>query len=203
MSFPVPDFALEGGLRLVTASLNHLLEQNSWAGARLGKHIGKILLIRAGTLPPLSLSVKAGGRFGTYTPEHGGGTPDVEVAFAMHLLPSLLTDTQAAMQHASINGVAGFAEDVAFIFKHIQWHPEDDLSALIGDVPAQRLGHVLRQGAQGIKRGLGRLGSNWEEHLGYEAELLVQQGSFHQFCASIQEANDDLLALERRVGLLS
>ncbi|MCM5571857.1 hypothetical protein M6I34_15160 [Burkholderiaceae bacterium FT117] len=195
--------ARQGAAALV-AALDHLLEQNEWARARLAMHAGRRVLIGVdlpalpGLPEPRILAAIADG--GRLQPASGEGS---EPAVTMMLRPSVDAAFDFARggprelsRHLRIEGDVMLAAALGELAQHLRWDAAEDLSRVTGDVAAQRIVGAA-EGAFGALRDAGdRLQSNLLRYLSVESGQLVDRSALDAFASQLD-------GLERRLQALS
>lgn len=135
----------------LVAAFAHVLEQHPWAQDRLRMHAGRVIELGAElpppferSLPPLRLIVTPEGGFAR---DESDQTPAVR----MRLRPSidagfawLRHGTVGLQQYLSLEGDVLLAATIAELAQGLRWDWEDDLSRLVGDVAAHRIGRTVR-----------------------------------------------------------
>src|SRR5205085_11783400 len=147
------------------------------ARERLAQHVGQSAELRPPFLPPLRLVVAAGGRL-----EPGGAEPSATV---------------------TLDGVAGegtLADELRFLQKNLRWDFEEELSRVIGDVAAQRLGGALRAFARWQVDAAHRLTEALADYATTESAALVRRGELARFAADIERLRVAIDELERRLA---
>jgi len=196
---------LSTGLNLMLSSVflsatNHLLFQAGWARARLQGHAGRTARLSLTPLAEIDFSVAADGHLAAWA---GDEAPEVLLRLAAADLPKLWADgLEKAMRHVRIEGNAEFADALGFVFRHLRWDAEEDLSRVFGDIAAHRLVEGGRRAAEEGKRSVERAGSNIAEYLTEEAPLLVPRTALPAFFHQIVELRDALGRLDKRIGRL-
>ncbi len=79
---------------------------------------------------------------------------------------------------------------------------EEPLARLIGDIPAHRLGKLVRSTTDWARQAFETLGRNTAEYLEYEARALATREDVAEFVADVDRLRDDLARLEARVARL-
>ncbi len=181
---------------------NHLLEQASWARERLAAFSESSVQVSA---PPveLRLVIDDHGRFCEVDAAPAASRADVHIRLPFAELPTILAGgTDRLMNAARIEGNAELAETIGFVFRNLEWDAEEDLSRLVGDLPARRI-HL---GAQALRsahaRALEATGANLAEYLVDEAELLVCRPSLRTLSEETTEIRDRIARLEKRIARL-
>jgi ubiquinone biosynthesis accessory factor UbiJ len=145
---PPPWLVRELQQRIVLA-LNHVLQQEPEAMARLARQKGRSVQIVAA---PITLQLVA-------TP---AGLLDIASQDAKAELILTVTDTNPVSLVQStlrgrkpaiqIQGDVQLAAEVNWLVDHVCWDAEEDLSRMIGDAPAHSAMQALRQIAQMLKK---------------------------------------------------
>ena len=139
--FPPPAWAvLEGQHRLVLL-LNHVLQQEPEAQSRLRRQSGKTALIQWRAVS-LQLVATPAGLLDLATPT---AAPDLTLSLTqpspLELLRGSIT---GAKPEVRIEGDVQLAAEVNWLVDHLRWDIEEDLSRIVGDVAAHRLGLLGR-----------------------------------------------------------
>jgi ubiquinone biosynthesis accessory factor UbiJ len=168
----------QGASTALLAFFNHVLTQHQWARDKLGMHVGRTVLIGLDvtTLPKLpflplpevrALIVDQGllEPFGSSGPPPRGAAsplnglaekPSVE----MRITPSfeaMQSFTQEGphglLRHMRIEGDVLLAAALGEIASQARWDFEDDLSKVVGDIPARRFGQFIDDGKFALQDG--------------------------------------------------
>lgn len=132
-------------------ALSHVLEQYPSAQDKLRMHAGRVIELGAelpppfeGTLPPLRLAVTP---LGGFAQAEAGEAPAVK----MLVRPSIdagfawMRHGPTGLQrHLRIEGDVMLAATIAELIQTLRWDWEEDLSRLVGDVAAHRIGVMAR-----------------------------------------------------------
>lgn len=185
---------------LFLSATNHLLSQAGWARQRLQPHAGRTARLALAPVAEIDLSVAADGHLAEWSGEE---PPEVTLRLAVADLPRLLVDgLETAMRHVRIEGNAEFAEALGFVFRHLRWDAEEDLSHVFGNIAAHRLVEGGRKAAAEGKRSLERAGGNLAEYLTEESPLLVQRKALPGFAEDVVALRDAVARLDKRIGRL-
>ncbi|CAH1746578.1 Ubiquinone biosynthesis accessory factor UbiJ [Thauera humireducens] len=182
------------------SATNHLLSQSGWARTRLQPHAGRTARLAIAPLAELDFSVSAEGYLAAWS---GEDAPEVLLRLAAVDLPRLLVDgLETAMRHVRIEGNAEFADALGFVFRHLRWDAEEDLSRVFGDIAAHRLveggKHLVGEG----RRSLERVSGNLAEYLTEESPLLVPRNALAELSQDVIALRDALGRLDKRVSRL-
>ncbi len=182
----------------LAAAINHLLEQEAWARAKLARHAGKVALFDAGIIS-LRLGVSADGMVQAVPAD---ALADVSIRAALADLPLMLQNRAHAFSHVRIEGDADFASTISQLADSLKWEAEHDLANVIGDVPAARLvsgARTLARGAQDTRR---RVEENLAEYFLEEDPVLVRKKAVEDFSDEVTQLRDDIERLAKRVEKL-
>ncbi|MGB0129202.1 MAG: SCP2 sterol-binding domain-containing protein [Rhodocyclaceae bacterium] len=174
--------------------LNHLLQDAQWARERLARSAGATARL---ALPGLLLEFTINAD-GTVT-QTSASECDVVVTLPPEAILAAGTDFAAAMRKARITGSAELADTLAFVFRNLRWDAEEELSRIVGDIPARRLADIGRRFAVWQKGSALRLTENVVEFLQDEQPLLVSNVAVAGFCEAVDNLRDDLARLEKRI----
>lgn len=182
------------------SATNHLLSQSGWARTRLQPHAGRTARLTIAPLADLDFSVSVEGYFAAWS---GEDAPEVLLRLAAVDLPKLLVDgLETAMRHVRIEGNAEFADALGFVFRHLRWDAEEDLSRVFGDIAAHRMVEGGKQLVGEGRRSLERVGGNLAEYLTEESPLLVPRSALAELSQDVIALRDALGRLDKRVSRL-
>lgn len=199
------------GLRAVLAALNHLLDQDETARARLAPHAGRVLRIEVlpnaakpsaavrPPPPPLDLRVTQAGRLQAAS----DGDPEPAVRMRVGLSLESVSDffRQGAVgiqRHLRIEGDVLFAAALGELARSLRWDVEEDLSRLTGDVVAHRLVGAASQQHLALRDLMERTAQGLARYFTVEAPTLVTRGELHEHADALSSLESQLSFLERR-----
>jgi ubiquinone biosynthesis protein UbiJ len=183
----------------VAAALNHLLEGESWARERLAPFAGESLELRAPPLPALRLAIAADGRLAP-APEHAA--PSLTLAIGAQALPALARGEDHFLRAIEVSGNARLASEVMFLFRHLRWDFEEDLSRLVGDAAAHRAADAVRTLLAWQKDAARRIAEGLMEYAVEEQRLLVPRAELERLAQGAAQLRDALERLEKRIERL-
>ena len=181
-------------------ALNHLLGAETWARDRLKPYAGQCVEFRAPPLPALQLAIVDTGLLADAAPD---AVPNLVVTIASGALPALMQGEEALMRQINIEGSADLAAAVQYLFRHLRWDFEEDLSKLFGDALAHRAVEQGSRFAAWNREAAGRLAQNLAEYWIEEQPLLARPAAVRQFLVGVDQLRDDLARLEKRVAALA
>lgn len=146
--FQPPAWAIEEGQQRLVLFLNHVLMQEKQAQERLLRQKGRSVHARWGIFA-IDLIVTPAGLVDR---TQGSAKPDllltVEAQSPLRLAQSVLSGKAPPVQ---IEGDVLLAAELGWLAENLRWDVEEDLSRLIGDVPAHTVANVGRRLVAGLK----------------------------------------------------
>jgi ubiquinone biosynthesis protein UbiJ len=185
--------------RGAVAGLNHLLAQQPWAAERLSTFAGQSVQFRCRPFPDLRIRILEGGLLDQ---AKAGDAGNLIVTLKPAALPLLLARDETVLKQVEIEGSADLASTVQYLFRHLVWDAEEDLSSLLGDVVAHRLASEGRAFAAWQRDAATRLAQNFAEYWTEEQPLLARPSDVEQFCRDVDAFRDDVARLEKRIERL-
>ncbi len=181
-------------------ALNHLLGAEDWARDKLKPYAGQCVEFRASPLPALRLVILDSGLLGKAAPD---AAPNLVLTIGSGALPALLQGDDALLREIGIEGNADLAGTVHYLLRHLRWDPEEDLSAIFGDVIAHRAMHEGSRFAAWNREAAGKLAQNLAEYWTEEQPMLVRPTTVREFQAEVDKLHDELARLEKRIDALT
>jgi ubiquinone biosynthesis accessory factor UbiJ len=154
----------QGTARALLAVFNHILGQHQWARDKLGMHVGRTVLVGLDTenlpklpfLPPpeiRALISAEGLLIEAPTPAYDASAaaqvtdkPSVEMRIkpSFDAMSTLSKEgPQGLLRHMKIEGDVLLAAALGEIASEARWDFEDDLSKVVGDISARRVGRLV------------------------------------------------------------
>lgn len=184
--------------RMISGALNHLLDREEWARARLQPFAGRSMCIES---MPFSF-VFSIDTSGFLVPASERTKTDVLIRLPDDTLPRFLTDRERIFAAANVSGTADIAETLGFVFRYLRWDTEADLARLTGDIAARRIMRGLRSLADVHRRGVRRFAENLVEYATDERRVLIRPQTLITMSSEIEAIVAVLAQLEDRVSQL-
>jgi len=183
------------------AFINHVLAQQPWAREELARYAGRSLRLAA---PPFALGLQIGdtGEVSALPPGSAAGTADVTLSVAATRVPLLFIDPETAMKDVRIEGDAEFAQTLARLARELRWDVEEDLSKLLGDIPAHQMMRFARAFSAWGREAGRRFAETTSAYLVDESPTLVRRDAAEAFARDVATLRDDQARLEKRLELL-
>ena len=178
------------------ALLNHLLRGQPWLRERLVPFAGRSVRLE---VPPLGL-VLAINAEGELQPS-GAATVDASARLSPLTVVRLAAGEEGARSGIDVTGDAALAAALAGVLRELRWDAAEDLSQLIGDIPAQRLVR-LGQGVLAWQReALSSLLAAASEYLVEERHVLPGREAVASWARKVDALRDDAERLGQRIDL--
>lgn len=183
---------------ILTRLLNHLINQNLWAKEQLQPFGGKTVSF---SIPPVHANVTV--------LEDGGlamagesASIDASVIIPLPVALRLLANDDAAITLATLEGDTELAATLAKVLRGISWEYEEDLSKLIGDIPAHQTAEFGRKAVREIKSQSINLAQMLSEYLQEEQPMIAKKRHINHFNHEVDTLREDTERLEKRIEKL-
>lgn len=184
---------------LLTRLLNHLINQNIWAKEQLQPFGGKTVRF---SIPPISATLTVLEN-GSLAIAGDSALADASVTIPLPVAFRLLANDDAAATLATLEGDTELAAALAKVLRGISWEYEEDLSKIIGDIPAHQLSKFGRKAVSEVKsQGLNlmqMLTEYWQE----EQPMIAKKRHVEAFNQEVDTLREDSERLEKRIEKLS
>jgi len=181
-------------------ALNHLLGAEASARDKLKPYAGQCVEFRNPPLPVLRLVILDSGLL---APAAEDAAPNLVVTIGPGALPAFARGEDALMREIGIEGNADLASTVQYLFRHLGWDVEEDLSRIFGDALAHRMVEQGKRFAAWNREAVTKLAQNLTEYWIEEQPLLARPADARQFLAGVDQLRDDLARLEKRIDALT
>jgi ubiquinone biosynthesis protein UbiJ len=111
-------------------------------------------------------------------------------------------EPSAVISLSGISGSGPLAEELRYLARHLRPDMEEELSRVVGDVAAQRIGDSVRALARWQRDAAQRAGEALADYAVDEQRLLVRRAELAQLTADIARLGDALMQLEQRIARL-
>ncbi len=184
---------------LLTRLLNHLINQNVWAREQLRPFGGKTVKF---TIPPFSayLTVLEDGGLAM---AGESSTADANITVPPSVALRLLANDDAASTLATLEGDTELAATLAKVLRGMSWEYEEDLSKVIGDIPAHQLGEFGRKASHEIRSQSLNLMQMLVEYWQEEQPMIAKKRHVESFNQEVDTLREDTERLEKRIEKLS
>lgn len=187
----------------IEAVLNRQVSASPRAGELLAGLAGRCLTV---TLrhTPWRVAFRSDGK-ALFLSRDAGGDSDAEISGSpFNLLALAGTSPEAVIRRGdvTIEGDAQIANQFRELGTLLRPDIEEELSRIVGDVPAHQLGLVARASLDWLRKGLSTAGSNLAEYLAHERRDLVPQAEAAEFLQGVDQLRETVDRLEARIAAL-
>ena len=179
-------------------AINHVLRSTPLALERLRRHAGRTAAFHVGPVDVV-LTVRDTGEVQAANRE---APRDLEVKLSPFLVPRLAAGDERAFHEVEMQGDVEFAQDVAFLARHLRWDYEEDLSKVVGDIAANRIGWAARGFRDWSRDAALRAGQGLAEYWTEETPVLASRVKVEGFVRDVDALRDDVERLEKRIERL-
>lgn len=194
MKLPLVDLPVRAGL----AAINRLLRRQPWAMERLEPYAGRHVALSLPAMP-VTLAITP---FGLLTLASPAAPADATIGLPPLAVLRLLARQPVAAREFSVQGDTHLAADLAYVFQHLDWQVEEQLSGLLGDIAAHR---IVRAGS-GLYAWQQATAQRWTqamaEYLTEERALLARPGQVKAYVDAVDALRDDTERLEKKLEQL-
>ena len=176
-------------------TVNHLLEQESWARSQLLPHAGKVACLDAG-IATVRLKVTADGMVASAPAEDPLA---VTIRIRPADLPLILQNRERAFSYVKIDGDADFANTISKVSQNLRWDIANDLSQVVGDIAAQRIVDGAGAAAATVRSTQQKVMENLAEYFLEEKPMLMRPQAVTEFTADVTRLRDDVERLAKRI----
>lgn len=179
-----------------TRLLQHLIAQNSWTNAMLQPFAAKSVQFNVGFMSTGLVILENGGL------AIAGETniPDATVNIPPSLLLRLIAKDEAAKLQVSIEGDTHLAAELAKVFANMHWDYEDDLSKLVGDIPANKIGNFARDATSSVKETSINLAEMLSEYWQEEKPMIAKKRHVEEFNMQVDTLRADVARFEKKLA---
>ncbi len=180
---------------LVTRFLQHLTNQNEWSRKYLQPFAGKVVrfdfvLAKTDLLILEDGSLALGGE--TYVPEATVYAPP-------SLMLGMMAGDESAKTHIKIEGDAHLATEISKVLQHMRWDIEEDLSKVVGDIAAFKIGEISKKTFAEAKKQSINVAEILSEYWQEEKNILAKKRHVEAFNANVDALVSDVARFEKRI----
>ena len=147
----------------------------------------------------LRFSIEPNGELRVAAP---GAATDVAIEMSASLILRALTDRATALNEATISGDTSLAQTLAYIAQNLRWDYEEDLSKVVGDITAHRIGSTARNVSAWAKESTNSFLQMSKDFWTEERPTIAKSEDISAFIASVDELRDTTARLEKRLAML-
>ncbi|WP_020166593.1 MULTISPECIES: ubiquinone biosynthesis accessory factor UbiJ [Methylotenera] len=184
---------------LVTRFLQHITNQNNWSRAYLVSFAGKVVQFDF-VLAKTNLAILEDGSLSL-----AGETaqPDAFIHIPPSLALRLLAKDEAAKLQIKIDGDTHLATELSKILQQMRWDIEEDLSHLVGDITASKLGETTQKVLHESKKQTVNLAEMLTEYWQEEKPVVAKKRHIEQFNHDVDSLKSDIARFEKKLQKLA
>jgi ubiquinone biosynthesis protein UbiJ len=183
---------------LITRFLQHLTNQNNWSREYLQPFAGKVVTFDF-VLAKANLLILEDGSLAL-----AGETaaPEANIHVPPSLALRLLSGDENAKMHIKIDGDAHLATEISKVLQNMRWDIEEDLSKVVGDIAAFKIGEVSKKTFAGVKKQSINAAEMLSEYWQEEKNILAKKRYVESFNANVDALVSDVARFEKRLEKL-
>ncbi|HET9652999.1 MAG TPA: ubiquinone biosynthesis protein [Usitatibacter sp.] len=182
----------------LSPALNHVLRSAPLALERLARHAGRTVGFRVGPAR-FAFTVQTTGEVTAALAE---APRDLEVRISPFLVPRLAARDEAAWRDIEMTGDMELAHEISFLFRHLTWDVEEDLSRVVGDIAAHRIASAARSLDRWARDASLRLAQGAAEYWTEESPMIASRVKVEGFVRDVSDLRDAVDRLEKRIERL-
>lgn len=183
---------------LLTRILNHLITQNSWARVGLQPFSGQTVAIHLGPANANLTILENGG----LAMAGESAIDDASISLSPSLALRILAKDAAASSQVKITGNTELAKALAKVLQGMRWDYEEDLSKIIGDIPATQANAFAKKAYSEAKSKVINVTEMLTEYWQEENPLIAKKRHVEAFVKDVDQLRDDVERLEKRIEKL-
>jgi len=183
----------------ITQFLQHLTTQNNWSRKHLTPFAGKVVQFNI-AFAKTPLLILEDGSLSLAT---DNAIADATVHIPPSLAMRLIAKDEAAKMLIKIDGDSHLATELAKVLQLMRWDFEEDLSQLIGDIPANKSVAAGKAALKDIKKQSTNLADMLSEYWQEERPILAKKWRVEQFISEVDTLNSDVARFEKKLAKLS
>ena len=129
-------------------------------------------------------------------------TCDASISLSPSLALRILANDTSAANQVQITGNMELAKTLAKVLQGMQWDYEDDLSKIIGDIPATQVNTFAKKTFYEAKSKVINVTEMLSEYWQEENPIIAKKRHVESFIKEVDQLRDDVERLEKRIEKL-
>jgi ubiquinone biosynthesis protein UbiJ len=185
--------------QLATRFLQHLTNQNNWSREHLIGFAGKVIQFDIALIKTNLLILEDG----SLAIAGETAAPDAIIHITPSLALRLLAKDEAAKLQIKIDGDTHLATELSKVLQLMRWDIEEDLSHIVGDISANKIGELSRKTFSESKKQSVNLAEMLAEYWQEEKPMLAKKRHVEQFNTDVDALRSDVTRFEKRLEKLA
>ncbi len=184
---------------IATRFLQHITDQNNWSRQHLTPFSGNVIQFEIALMTTKLLILEDG----SLATAGNTATPEAIVQIPLSLALRLLAKDEAAKTQIKINGDAHLVGELSKVLQLMRWDIEEDLSKVIGDIPANKMVSTTKKMLHETKKQGINMAEMLVEYWQEERTILAKKRHVEQFNTTVDRLRSDVARLEKRLEKLT
>ena len=126
--------------------------------------------------------------------------PDANIHVPPSLALRMLAGDENAKMHIKIDGDTRLATEISKVLQNMRWDVEEDLSKVVGDIAAYKIGEISKKTFSEAKKQSVNLAEMLGEYWQEEKNILAKKRHVEQFNADVDMLRSDVARFEKRLA---
>lgn len=183
---------------LAAEFLQHITNQNNWSRQHLIVFAGKVVQFNIAFIKT-NLLILEDGSLGVAT---NHATADATIHIPPSLALRLIAKDEAAKMLIKIEGDTHLASELGKILQHMRWDMTEDLSTVVGDIPAEKIAVISKKAVTATKKQAINITEMLTEFWQEEKPVLAKKWQVEQFNTDVDTLRSDFTRFEKRLAKL-
>lgn len=184
---------------LAAQFLQHLTDQNNWSRKHLMAFAGKVVQFNIAFINSKLLILEDGSL--------SMATDNADIDATVHISPSLalrlIAKDEAAKMLIKIDGDSHLATELAKVLQLMRWDIEEDLSKVMGDIPANKTASTAKKVLATAKTQSINTAEMLAEYWQEEKLILAKKWRVQQFISEVDTLNSDTARFEKKLDKIA
>jgi ubiquinone biosynthesis protein UbiJ len=183
---------------LAAEFLQHITNQNNWSRQHLLAFAGKIVQFNIALIKTKLLILEDG----SLSIASNHAVADATIHIPPSLALRLLAKDEAAKMLIKIEGDTHLAAELSKVLQYMRWDITEDLSKVIGDIPAEKIAAISKKTVAGTKKQAINITEMLREFWQEEKPVLAKKWQVEQFNNDVDTLRSDFTRFEKKLAKL-
>jgi len=183
---------------LAAEFLQHITNQNNWSRQHLLAFAGKIVQFNIALIKTKLLILEDG----SLSIASNHAVADATIHIPPSLALRLLAKDEAAKMLIKIEGDTHLAAELSKVLQYMRWDITEDLSKVIGDIPAEKIAAISKKTVAVTKKQAINITEMLREFWQEEKPVLAKKWQVEQFNNDVDTLRSDFTRFEKKLAKL-